>query len=257
VRDAVTLELAGRVALVAGGGTGMGAEISQRLARQGAHVAISYGRSADEAEQTTDVLRGLGVRSTAFRADVRQLAEIDALIEAVSSSFGHLDVLVNCVGTTRFIDFEQLEAVTEAVWDELLDVNLKAAFFLSRAAGLAMRAHPPDGGGAIVNVASTAAFSTRGSSVPYNIAKAGVVQMTRVLAQALAPVVRVNCVAPGTVPTRWWDHGPPGAIERAIASSRFQRLTAAEDVAEAALLLVQNESLSGQTLVVDLATVMH
>jgi 3-oxoacyl-[acyl-carrier protein] reductase len=144
--------------------------------------------------------------------------------------------------------------VTEEVWDELLDVNLKSAFFLSRAAGVWMRKHAD--GGVIVLVSSTAAFSTRGSSLPYNVAKAGVVQLARSLAQALAPTVRVNAVAPGTTPTRWWDTNAAG-LERARAGSVFGRLTAVEDVADATLHLIKNESMSGQTLVVDLANVMH
>ena len=108
-----------------------------------------------------------------------------------------------------------------------------------------------------MHVASTAAFSTRGSSLPYTVAKAGVVQLTRTLAQALAPSVRVNAVAPGTVATKWWDSADPGVLERVRSASRFKRLTSASDVAEAAVLLVTNESMSGQTIVVDLASVMH
>lgn len=235
----------------------MGAAISQRLAAQGAQVVIAYARSQNDAEQTAADLERFGQRGRTVRADLTRLEEIDALIDTTASEFGRLDVLVNCVGTTRFIDFENLAAVTEDVWDAVIDTNLKGSFFLSRAAGLWMREHPRPGGGVIVNFSSTAAISTRGSSIPYNIAKAGVLHMTKLLAAALAPSVRVNCVAPGTVGTRWWDDGPPGALERLLAESRFKRLTAVEDVADVALLLVQNESLSGQTLVVDLASVMH
>jgi 3-oxoacyl-[acyl-carrier protein] reductase len=248
------VDLHGRIALVTGGGTGMGREISRRIAARGARVAISYSRSESEAHAAASE-----IDARAFQADVRNLEDINALVASTTRELGGLDVLVNCVGLTRFIDFENLDAVTEEVWDAILDVNLKGAFFVSRAVGLWMRqtSEQRPGGGVIVNVSSTAAFSTRGSSIPYNIAKAGVVQMTRTLAQALAPAVRVNCVAPGTVPTRWWDHGPPGALDRAIANSKFKRLTAAEDVADAVLLLVENDSLSGQTLAVDLASVMH
>ena len=232
----------------------MGLEISRCLASQGARVAISYSRSESEAQAAAAELDG-----KAFRADLRNVRDIDALIASVTRDLGGLDVLVNCAGLTRFVDFENLEAVTEDVWDTILDVNLKGTFFMSRAAGLWMRATSDQRpqGAAIVNIGSTAGFSTRGSSIPYNISKTGVVQLTRTLAQALAPAVRVNCVAPGTVATRWWENGPPGALDRALASSKFKRFSAAEDVAQAALLLVQNDSVSGQTLVVDLASVMH
>jgi 3-oxoacyl-[acyl-carrier protein] reductase len=245
------LELNGRVALVTGGGAGMGLEISRRLAAGGADLAISYAHSAREAEEAA---RTFGTRCSVHQADLRHPAEADALVQSVLNEHQRLDVLVNCAGATRFIPFENLQAVTEEVWDELLDVNLKAAFFLSRAAGAWMRDHTI--GGVIVHVSSTAAFANRGSSLPYNVAKAGVIQLTRILAQALAPSVRVNALAPGTVATRWWD-GNPAGLERARDSSLFHRLASTEDVADAALHLVTNESMSGQTIVVDLGNVMH
>ena len=248
-------DLNGRVALVTGGGAGMGLEISRRLAAAGSRLAISYAHSRKEAE---DAARSLGPRCTVHEADLRKPAESDSLIAAVISAHGRLDVLVNCVGATRFIPFENLDAVTEDVWDELLDVNLKAAFFVSRAAGLWMRSHyePSGDPGVIVHVSSTAAFATRGSSLPYNVAKAGVIQLTHILAQALAPSVRVNAVAPGTVATRWWDENPAG-LARARDTSLFGRLATVDDVADATLHLITNQSMSGQTIVVDLANVMH
>jgi 3-oxoacyl-[acyl-carrier protein] reductase len=249
------LDLHGRVALVTGGGAGMGLEISRRLAERGADLALSYASSRSSAETAANQLHtDFDVSSKVCRADLRSVADADALVQWVVAEFERLDVVVNCAGLTRFINFEDLTAVTEDVWDDILDVNLKGAFFLSRAAGTWMRDR--GSGGVIVHVASTAAFATRGSSLPYSVAKAAVVQLTRTLAQALAPTVRVNAVAPGTVDTRWWDQNR-GGLERARTGSRFGRLTSMDDVAEATLQLVVNESMSGQTVVVDLANVFH
>lgn len=249
------LDLHGRVALVTGGGAGMGLEISRRLAERGATLALSYSTSRSEAEAASATLSaGPGGACSVHHADLRKVADAENLVQSVVAEHGGLDVVVNCAGATRFINFEDLAAVTEEVWDELLDVNLKGAFFLSRAAGTWMRDHAADG--VIVHVSSTAGFATRGSSLPYCVAKAGVVQLTRTLAQALAPSVRVNGVAPGTVDTRWWDTAREG-LERARATSRFGKLATAEDVAEIAVQLVVNESMSGQTVVVDLANIMH
>jgi 3-oxoacyl-[acyl-carrier protein] reductase len=249
------LDLHGRVALVTGGGAGMGLEIARRLAERGADLALSYATSRTIAETAASSLRAdLHSRCAIRQADLRSVPDVDALVQWVVAEFGRLDVVVNCAGLTRFIAFEDLASVSEEVWDDILDVNLKGAFFLSRSAGTWMRDH--GSGGVIVHVASTAAFATRGSSLPYSVAKAAVVQLTRTLAQALAPSVRVNAVAPGTVDTRWWDQNR-GGLERARTTSRFSRLTTVEDVADATIQLVVNESMSGQTVVVDLANVFH
>jgi 3-oxoacyl-[acyl-carrier protein] reductase len=249
------LDLHGRVAVVTGGGAGMGYEISKRLAERGANLALSYSTSAGAAEKAaTDLNATSGVRCTVHHADLRLIADCDGLVQSVVSEHGQLNVVVNCAGVTRFIGFENLAAISEDVWDDILDVNLKGAFFLSRAAGLYMREHVT--GGVIVHVTSTAAFSGRGSSLPYSVAKGAVVQLTRTLAHALAPTVRVNAVAPGTVDTRWWDDARE-MLERARANTRFGRFATPEDVADIAVQLVVNESMSGQTVAVDLANVMH
>jgi 3-oxoacyl-[acyl-carrier protein] reductase len=229
----------------------MGLEISRRLAHLGADLALSYATSRTDAEAAAN---SLGVKCSTHQANLTRVDDADALVASVVAEHGRLDVVVNCAGVTRFIPFEDLAAVTEDIWDDILDVNVKAAFFLSRAAGTWMRDHSH--GGVIVHVSSVAGFTTRGSSLPYAVAKAAEVHLTRTLAQALAPTVRVNCVAPGTVATRWWDENPAG-LERARAASAFKRLATAEDVADAAVLLVTNKSMSGQTLAVDLANVMH
>jgi 3-oxoacyl-[acyl-carrier protein] reductase len=247
------LDLRDRVALVTGGGTGIGFEVSSRLAAAGAHLAIPYGHSRAEAEAAAERLRATGARVLVRQTDLAQVDAIEALVEAVLAEYDRVDLVVNCAGTTRFVPWEDLDGVTEAVWDELMAVNLKAPFFVSRAAARWMRAHD---GGAIVNVASTAGIRPGGSSLPYAVSKAGVIHLTRSLAHALAPQVRVNGVAPGMVLTRWWtarniDYDP------VVQSTRFKRGLDAGEVADAVLLLLRNESISGQTLTVDLANVFY
>jgi 3-oxoacyl-[acyl-carrier protein] reductase len=249
------LDLHGRVALITGGGTGMGRAIGTALASQGASVAISYAHSRDDAEATSEQLRSLGVRSAAFRADVRQVAECDGLVEAVIEDFGRLDILVGCAGTTRHIPFPDLAGVTEEAWDDVFDTNLKGAFFVTRAAAIWMREHG-DGRSVIVNITSTAAFGTTGSSIPYSVSKGALVQTTKLLAVALAPKIRVNSVAPGLVLTRWWTQLGDEVVQQRIASTRFQRPTELDDVVQVAMVAITNESISGQTLLVDPANIM-
>lgn len=251
----MSLDVRDRVALVTGGGTGIGFEISSRLAQRGARLAITYSQSRDEAEAAAEQLRALGTECLVRRTDVSRAQAADELVTAVVERFGRLDVVVNSAGTTRFVPFTDLAAITEQVWDDILDVNLKGAFFVSRAAGLWMRDR--GAGGAIVNVASIAGLRPSGSSLPYSVSKAGLIHATRGLALALAPSVRVNAVAPGLVLTRWWTRRPAEEVERIVANTAFKRALDAGEVADAALLLITNESISGQTLAVDLANVMH
>jgi 3-oxoacyl-[acyl-carrier protein] reductase len=234
----------------------MGCEIARVLAERGADVAIGYAHSRAEAESTADRLRSLGVRSSAHQADVGKVAECDALVQTVLDTYGRVDILVNGAGTTHFIDFADLAAVTEAVWDEIFDINLKGAFFVARAAGLWMREHGDDHA-VIVNIASVSAFVPRGSSVPYSVSKAALVHATKALAWSLAPHVRVNAVAPGLVLTRWWTRLGQDEVQRQIDSTRFKRAVAVQDVVDATMLLIENESMSGQTIAVDPATTMH
>jgi 3-oxoacyl-[acyl-carrier protein] reductase len=246
------LDVRDRVVLVTGGGTGIGYAVSERLAQLGANLAITYARSRSEAEGAADRLRAPGVRVLVDQMNLADVTAIEDTVDVVLTEFGRLDIVVNSAGTTEFVAFEDLEAVTEPIWDDIVDVNLKGAFFLARAASRWMRGQGE--GGAIVNVASTAGIRPGGSSLPYAVSKAGVIHLTRSLAHALAPTVRVNAVAPGMVLTRWWtsrniDTEP---IEQGL---RFKRGLDPGEVADAVVMLARNEGISGQTLTVDLANV--
>jgi 3-oxoacyl-[acyl-carrier protein] reductase len=247
------VELKGTVAVITGGGTGIGRAVALDLARAGAAaVAINYSRSANEAEKTVAEVEAAGAAAKAIRADVAHESEARALIEEVAGKFGRLDVLVNNAGITRFIPFPDLDSVDEEVWDAILDVNLKGAYWCARAAA----PHLKQARGAIVNIASIAALRGSGSSLPYGVSKAALTQLTRGLAVALAPDVRVNAVNPGLVATRWFREGvsveAAETLEAAAAErTPLKRVATPEDVAQAVIGFLRMDFVTGQHLVVD------
>jgi 3-oxoacyl-[acyl-carrier protein] reductase len=160
---------------------------------------------------------------------------------------GGLDVLVNNAGTTRFIEHTDLDVLTDAVWEEILGVNLKGTFYASRAAMPLLR----ERNGAIVNVTSVAGLQGDGSSIPYAASKAALNCLTKSLARAFAPEVRVNAVAPGPVQTRWLE-GRQERIDRYVAATPLRRAATPDDVAEVVVFLALGAAMmTGQVVVVD------
>ena len=247
------MEFSGRVAIVTGGATGIGRAVCESLVRAGARaVVVNYSRSRDEAEETAAAVRELGAQAVASQANVADEEQVRAMVADTLERFGHLDILVNNAGTTRFIPHPDLDALTDEVWDQIFSVNLKGTFYCSRAAGSELRRSR----GAIVNVASIAGIRASGSSIPYGVSKAGVMQLTRGLAVALAPEVRVNAVAPGLVATRWfrqsWGDDRADEQEREMeAGTPLQGVATAEHVAQAILGLLASDFVTGQTIIVD------
>jgi 3-oxoacyl-[acyl-carrier protein] reductase len=236
-----------RVALVTGSATGIGRAVAWRLAERGFAVTVNYSKSKAEAEETALGVRSRGARALVYAANVADDIAVRAMVERTTEEFGGLDVLVNNAGTTHLIPHTDLEGLTEAIWDEILQVNLKGTFFACRAAMPFLKARK----GAIVNVTSVAGLAGSGSSIAYAASKGAVNTLTKSLARAFAPEVRVNAVAPGPVQTRWLaDH--QDMVEQAMKLSPLKRPATAEDIADTILFLADATTLmTGQVLVVD------
>jgi 3-oxoacyl-[acyl-carrier protein] reductase len=247
------MDVTGKAAIVTGGGTGVGRATTLALAKLGCHVLVNYSRSANEAEQTAAEARELGVQAFAHQADVSSDQQCRAMVAAAVAIFGRLDVLVNCAGTTEFVAAEDLDRVTEEMWDRIMGVNVKGPFQCARAAKEAMLA---SGGGCIVNVSSVAARIASGSSIPYCASKAALDNVTVALARVLAPQIRVNGVAPGFIAGRWLEQGLGSAYERVKQNFEqnmpLQKVCQPADVAAAILHFITGPDLiTGQTLVID------
>jgi 3-oxoacyl-[acyl-carrier protein] reductase len=247
------MELSGKCAIVTGSAVGVGRATALELAKRGANVVVNYSRSEDEASETVAQVEALGARALLVRADVSQDQEVRAMVDQARAAFGGVSVLVNNAATTAFINFADLEGLKEEHWDRILAVNLKGPFFCSRAVAGPMR---ETGEGAIVNIASVAGVRAVGSSIAYAASKAGLINLTVALARVLAPQVRVNCVAPGFIDTRWLRQGLGQAYEPIRKATAEQtplgRVATPEDIAGVVLALLEDaDFVTGQTIVVD------
>jgi ketoreductase RED2 len=239
----VTADLEGRVALVTGSASGIGAATARALARAGASVVVNSRSSREAGEALATELGGRYVQ-----ADVAEDTQARALVEEAAAVHGRLDVLVNNAGTTVRIPHADLEAATPEVWRRILDVNVLGAWNVTVAAVPHLRRAP--GGGCVVNITSLAGVRPVGSSIPYAVSKAALNHLTLLLANVLGPEVRVNAVAPGLVDTPWtadWD------AERAAvrAGAPLRRSGSPDDVAAAVLGVVASPYQTGTVVLVD------
>ena len=236
-----------KVALVTGSATGVGRSCAVRFAKLGYAVAVNYSKSVAEAEETADLVRACGVPVLVHRANIGDDTQVRGMLAAVESTFGGLDVLVNNAATTHFVPHADLDALTDAIWDEILQVNVKGTFYCCRAAMPLLKARK----GNIVTVSSVAGLTGQGSSIPYCASKAAVNALTQSLARAFGPDVRVNAVAPGPILTRWLA-GRETQIEKYLESAPLKRAADPDDVADVVLFLANGTSLmTGQVVVVD------
>jgi len=235
-------KLAGRVALVTGAGKRLGRAVALRLANEGADVAVHYGKSAAEAREVVREIEKLGRRAIALQADLTRVVEIQQLVAGVAKEFDRLDILVN--SAANFLE-TKFGATPESLWDAALDTNLKAPFFCAQAAAPYLA---QSGKGIIINFADIGGLLGWREFLPHSISKAGIVLMTRVLAKELAPKVRVNAIAPGTI-TMPGD--PPEWKADFIKRAPLGRTGRPEDIADAVMFMIGAEFITGQVLVLD------
>ncbi len=233
--------ISGKVALVTGAARRLGRSVALRLAAEGAGVVVHYRDSGVAAREIVAEIEALGRRAIAISADLRHPEEIRKLFDEALRHFSRLDILVN--NAALFFP-ANLETTTEDHWDTLLDTNLKAQFFCAQAAAPALR----DAGGVIVNFASLGGILPWPGHIPYCVSKAGVIMLTRCLARALAPQVRVNAIAPGTISM---PGDPPEWESDFIRLAPLRRTGTPADIADAVSYLIPSTFISGQILVLD------
>jgi len=237
-----TKKLAGRVALVTGAGKRLGRAVALRLAAEGADVAVHYGKSATEAREVVSEIEKLGQRSAAFSAELSDVSAIQKLVADVTSRFGRLDILINSAANFLETKFGETD---ETTWDASLDTNLKAPFFCAQAAAPHLE---KSGRGVIINFADIGGLMGWREYLPHSVSKAGVIMLTRVLAKELAPGVRVNAIAPGTITM----DGDPGEWETDfVRHAPLRRTGTPPDIADAVMYLIGAEFVTGNVLVVD------
>ena len=233
------MDLQGKTALVTGGARRVGEALSRALAHSGANVAINYNASATEADELSSQLPG----SRAYKADVSRLEDLDTLVKQIEADYGRLDVVVNSASLFESGPFLE---VTEETFDQVIGVNLKGPFFLAQKAAPLMKRN---GGGCIVNIVDLSAFQPWPSYAPHSVSKAGLAHLTKILARALGPDIRVSAIAPGTVlpPDNYDGTGSDGTSDRRVVKPTGTP----EDVARAMMYLIESDFVTGQIVTVD------
>lgn len=231
-------ELKGKVILVTGAAKRIGRSIALRLAAEGARVAIHYSSSPEEAAKTAAECG----EAPMFRANLESVVEIEGMFREIDEQLGRIDGLVN--NAARFTKFDPLN-VTEADWDYIHDVNLKAVFFCCQQAARRMKVQ---GDGRIVNISSLGGLRPWADHAHYCASKAGVIMLTRALAKAFAPEITVNSVAPGVIPFGEWNE----AMTEMLKATPAGRVGKGEEIADAVVYFLRASNfVTGQVMAVD------
>jgi len=246
------MDFSGKVVIVTGSATGIGAACVRRLAAQGARVVVNFSRSAAAAEATAEACRDAGGEALLVQADVSRDADCRSMAQAALDTWGRIDGLVNNAGTTRFVGLRDLEGLSAEDFQAIYAVNLIGSFQMARACAAALRASR----GAIVNVSSISTHDGTGSSLAYACSKGAINTLTMGLAKALGPEVRVNAVLPGLIDASWLRNGLGEALFEQVAAgykaqSALHDTLTPDDAAHSIIALLAMPKLTGQLLTVD------
>jgi 3-oxoacyl-[acyl-carrier protein] reductase len=244
--------LTGKVAVVTGSSSGIGAATARRLAAAGATVVVGYNEGVERAEALTRELPGAGHR--AIHMPMEDTAALRRMAEEVRGAYGRCDVLVNSAGFTRLVPHGDLEALDDATIDAIFVANVRGPFATIRALAPLMKATGASGGEAtvIVNVSSIAAFTGSGSNIAYGASKAALDTMGMSLARALGPEIRVVSVSPGVVDTGFVPGRTREAVEKAAAATPLKKIVGPDDVALAVMACVTHlKTTTGSVIVAD------
>jgi len=238
------------VALVTGGAGGIGSSICSALADEGFCVAVGYNRSLQPAEQLVKNLSGEG--HIAVFAPVTDSQGLSEAARRIASELGGCDVLVNCAGTTKFVSHDDLDGLDDQLFDEIFATNVRGSFASVRATRSMLEKSTLPGGGVVVNISSVAAVTGMGSNIAYCASKAALDNITKSLARALAPTIRVVSVSPGLVDTDFIKSLDQSWRDEQVARTPLHRLASPSDVASAVVsAITQLRLTTGSVLAVD------
>ena len=240
-------------ALVTGAATGIGRSAAIALARNGYDVVINYSRSKDAAKFTAREAQAAGAKTLLYRADVSDDTAVRAMVAALEKDFGRLDVLINNAGTTVDIEPKNFEEMTVEAWNRVFSVNVLGLFLVTRAAAPLLKKSP---NGCVVNTCSIAGVRPSAQPLPYAASKAAVANLTKTLANALGPQMRVNAVAPGWIEGEWMKRtlaeNYDGLMARRAKYTPLKRCCTEDDVADSMLsLILHNRFVTGEIIIVD------
>lgn len=250
------MNLKGKVAIITGGSGGLGKCICNALAKQGANLAILYHNHYNDAKLLADELNSNGSSAFTYKCDVTNPDEVSKTVDNVIKDFKKIDILVNDAAYNIWIPFQNLKALTYKEWNKIININLTGPMLFIKAVAEPMKLQ---GAGRIVNIASVAGMAPVGSSIAYGVSKAGLIQLTKGMAVALAPDnILVNCVSPGYLEgTRMSDNLAEEYKQQAKLGAVLKKAADKDDIADQVVTFCKTDTTTGQTIVIDAGRLFH